>query len=60
MSKKSKREYLQEISVRYKKACKEEKIKILDEFCSVCSYHRKYAIKLLNRSPLSEINKHTH
>ncbi|HMQ69679.1 MAG TPA: integrase [Ignavibacteria bacterium] len=57
MSKKSKREYLQEISLRYNKACKEEKIKILDEFCSVCSYHRKYAIKLLNQCPLVKINK---
>ena len=57
MSKKSKREYLHEISVRYSKAGKEEKIKILDEFCSVCCYHRKYAIKLLNQSPLPEISK---
>jgi hypothetical protein len=58
MSKKSRREYLNEISIRYNKAGKEEKIKILDEFCAVCSYHRKYAIKLLNQSPLPEINKH--
>jgi len=57
MSKKSKREYLHEISERYTKAGKEEKIKILDEFCSVCNYHRKYAIKLLNQSPLPEIVK---
>ncbi|MCB0727471.1 MAG: hypothetical protein KDD00_08400 [Ignavibacteriae bacterium] len=57
MSKKSKRKYLHEISVRYSKAGKEEKIKILDEFCSVCCYHRKYAIKLLNQSPLPEISK---
>lgn len=57
MSKKSKREYLHEISGRYSEAGKEEKIKILDEFCSVCSYHRKYAIKLLNQSPLPEISK---
>lgn len=57
MSKKSKVEYLHEIIERYKKAGKEEKKKILDEFCTVCSYHRKYAIKLLNKSPLQEINK---
>lgn len=57
MSKKSKREYLHEIHVRYNKAGKEEKVKILDEFCAVCSYHRKYAIKILNQSPLPEINK---
>jgi len=57
MSKKSKREFLQEISWRYNKADKEEKRKILDEFCTVCSYHRKYAIKLLNQPPSQEINK---
>lgn len=57
MSKKSKREYLYEISARYNKAGKEEKVKILDEFCAVCSYHRKYAIRILNQSPLPEIIK---
>lgn len=57
MSKKSKREYLHEIIERYKKAGKQGKKKILDEFCTVCSYHRKYAIKLLNQSPLPEICK---
>jgi hypothetical protein len=56
MSKKSKREYLHEIIERYNKAGKEGKKKISDEFCSVCGYHRKYAIKLLNQSPLQEIN----
>ncbi|MDQ3020020.1 MAG: hypothetical protein M3R36_05550 [Bacteroidota bacterium] len=35
MSKRSKKEYLQEIYGRYKKALKDEKQKILDEFCSV-------------------------
>lgn len=59
MSKKSKREYLYEIIERYKKSCKEEKKKILDEFCTVCNYHRKYAIKLLNKSQLQEINNQT-
>ena len=57
MSKKSKREYLHEIHGRYKKSGKEEKVKILDEYCAVCSYHRKYAIKLLNQTPLPEIFK---
>ena len=57
MSQKSKTEYLQEILERYKKAGKEVKRKILDEFCTVCSYHRKYAIKLLNQSPLQDTNK---
>ena len=57
MSKKSKEEYLHEIKERYTKAGKEEKKKILDEFCTVCIYHRKYAIKLLNQFPFPEINK---
>lgn len=57
MSKKSKVEYLHEIIERYRKAGKEEKKIILDEFCTVCGYHRKYAIKLLNQSPLEKINK---
>ncbi|MBL0109228.1 MAG: hypothetical protein IPP52_18615 [Ignavibacteria bacterium] len=55
MSKKSKKEYLQEIYARYKKSEKEEKQKILDEFCNVCGYNRKYAIRLLNQVPLMDI-----
>lgn len=54
MSQRSKKEYLQEIRGRYKKAEKEEKQKILDEFCNVCGYNRKYAIRILNQKPFSE------
>jgi len=43
-----KREYLQAILERYHKATKKQKRKILDEFCAVCEYNRKYAIQLLN------------
>jgi hypothetical protein len=50
MSKKSRFEYLQEIYQRYSKVEKHEKKKILDEFCNVCGYNRKYAIRLLNQS----------
>ncbi|MDQ3022629.1 MAG: hypothetical protein M3R36_19005 [Bacteroidota bacterium] len=39
MSGKSKNEYLQEIYGRYKKAEKDEKQKILEEFCNVCGYN---------------------
>ncbi|CAL7960497.1 hypothetical protein GAMM_160089 [Gammaproteobacteria bacterium] len=39
--------YLDEIRSRYRKACKKMKAKILDEFCAVCSYHRKHAIRSL-------------
>ncbi len=42
---------------RYHQSVKEEKKIILDEFCKVCGYHRKYAIKLLKEHPLKKINK---
>lgn len=47
MSPRSKREYLEAIHGRYKKASRKEKAAILDEFCSTCGYHRKHAIRLL-------------
>lgn len=49
MSQKARREYLREIKPRYKKADKLEKNKILNEFCKICGYNRKYAICLLNK-----------
>lgn len=48
MSHKAKQEYFKEILPRYKEASKKEKHFILDEFCRICSYNRKYAIRLLN------------
>lgn len=33
---------------RYQKSSKKEKKTILNEFCSICGYSRKYAIRLLN------------
>ncbi len=45
----SKQEYFQAIKIRYRSASKQDKASILDEFCSICSYNRKYAIRLLNR-----------
>lgn len=48
MSNGSKQEYLRAIQPRYYSSGKEEKKKILDEFCSTCNYNRKYAIRLLN------------
>jgi len=50
MSRASRRDYLQRIYPRYQKASRREKQGILDEFCANCSYHRKHAIRLLNRS----------
>ena len=43
MSKKAKAEYLIEIKLRYQNASKEEKQRILNEFCKICGYNRKYA-----------------
>jgi hypothetical protein len=33
--------------LRYKKANRNEKTAILDEFCATCGYHRKHAIRVL-------------
>ena len=43
----SKRDYLESIRQRYRKAPRKMKGLILDEFCATCGYHRKYAIRLL-------------
>jgi|WetSurSiteA1Bulk_404760.scaffolds.fasta_scaffold41235_1 hypothetical protein len=51
MGRKSKREYLLAIWGRYQRVGRRFKSKILDEFCEVCGYSRKYAIGLLNRTP---------
>lgn len=51
MGDKSKKEYLLAIWGRYHRVGRRFKSKILDEFCSVCGYARKYAIGLLSRKP---------
>lgn len=51
MGAKSKKEYLLAIWQRYQRVGRPFKSKILDEFCAVCGYARKYAIGLLNRKP---------
>ena len=48
MSGKSKWDYLKAIYPRYRKASKPLRARILDEFCQVCGYNRKYAIRLLS------------
>jgi hypothetical protein len=53
MARQSKREYLRSIHQRYRKGSREEKTAMLEEFCKVCGYNRKYAIWLLSR-PLSK------
>lgn len=49
MSSRSKREYLEAIYLRYKRASRKNKAIILDEFCAACGYHRKHAIRLLRK-----------
>jgi hypothetical protein len=52
MARQSKREYWRSIHKRYRQATRSEKTAMLEEFCKVCGYNRKYAIWLLSR-PLS-------
>ena len=42
------RAYLDEIRFRYRNSTKKKKGTILDEFCLVCGYTRKHALKILN------------
>ena len=51
MSLQSKREYLLQIRGRYQRGGRLYKSKILDEYCQVCGYDRKYAIKRLAADP---------
>lgn len=57
MGRKSRREYLLAIWARYQRVGRRFKSKILDEFCSVCGYSRKYAIQLLGRKPTQRNKK---
>src|SRR5512135_2287132 len=49
MSLSAKRESLSRIHGRYQRAGRPHKTRILDEFCATCGYHRKAALRLLNR-----------
>jgi hypothetical protein len=48
MSTTTKYELLQALRARYRKSSRHKKKLILDEFCSICEYNRKYAIRLFN------------
>lgn len=48
MTNDAKQIYLQAIRDRYHKANRTEKAQILNEYCAVCGYNRKYAINKLN------------
>src|SRR5882724_6312567 len=47
VSARAKREYVEAIYQRYRRAKRAEKRQMLDEFCHVAHYHRKSAIRLL-------------
>jgi ribosomal protein L44E len=49
MNYQAKEEYRRLIQPRFQRAKKPIKKRILDEFCAVCGYHRKYAIALLKK-----------
>jgi hypothetical protein len=55
MSLSQRKAYLSQIRKRYKKSSRKEKTLILDEFCSVCGYNRKYAIRLIKKRVLSKM-----
>lgn len=49
MTRKARKEYLQEIRWRYAGAGRKYKKVLLDQCCELCGYHRKHAIRLLNQ-----------
>lgn len=51
MGKREKRAYLEAIRGRYRKSDRAGKAAILDEFCAICGFNRKYAIRLLGKPP---------
>lgn len=58
MGKQARKSYLQAIKSRYKQSDRASKQAILNEFCEVCGYARKYAIRLLNRKPDGKSSSH--
>ena len=60
MVRRSKWDYFKAIYWRYRKASQKIKSLILDEFCRICGYQRKYAIRKLNGPPPEEKNKRVH
>src|SRR5215831_12511069 len=51
MSRASRWEYFRAIYARYRGADRKSRQTMLDEFCTVTGYHRKYALRLLNGPP---------
>ena len=59
MDRRSRMQYLKSIYQRYHKSTRKEKREILNEFCIVCLYNRKYAIRLLNVLPSDGKSRNT-
>ena len=57
MTRQEKQSYFNAIYKRYHKAKRIEKGNILDEYCAVCGYKRKYAIRKLNTPPSKKKKK---
>jgi len=53
----SRREYLEAIRTRYRRSNRKDKAIILDEFCAICGYNRKYAIRLLRKKRDETLSK---
>lgn len=51
MTRSSVREYVEALRARYRRASRQEKGRMLDEFTQVTGYHRKAAVRLLRRDP---------
>ncbi len=49
MNRQEKQAYYEAIRKRYEQSSRQEKSRILDEFCTVCEYQRKYAIRKLGQ-----------
>jgi hypothetical protein len=57
MSQTSKRELVAEVQARYRLSDRTARCQILDELVATTSYHRKYAIGLLNQPPKRRTRK---
>lgn len=55
MGRQGKWEYFRTVYARYRRAGRETKQKMLDEFCANTGYHRKHALRLLNGPPPSRV-----
>ena len=52
MSNEAKRAYRKAVQKSYNNSSKKQKSQILNEFCNVCNYSRKHAIKILSMNPM--------